>query len=93
MRVVAIRNGHPMMARVTGRGCTATALVGAFIGSNTDRFTATVAALATLGVAGEIAAAMSTGPGSLGALAGNSPLQCRAFPDARCIGPDILCKR
>src|SRR5258705_276711 len=33
-RVVAIHNGHPMMARVTGLGCTATALVGAFLGAN-----------------------------------------------------------
>ena len=30
-------NGHPMMARVTGPGCTATAIVGAFVGSNEDR--------------------------------------------------------
>jgi hydroxyethylthiazole kinase len=64
-RVVAIHNGHPMMARVTGLGCTATAMVGAFIGSNEDTFAATVAALATLGVAGELAAEQSPGPGSL----------------------------
>lgn len=64
-RVVAIHNGHPMMARVTGLGCTATALVGAFLGANDDPFAATVSALATLGVAGEIAAEQSPGPGSL----------------------------
>lgn len=64
-RVVAIGNGHPMMARVTGLGCTATALVGAFMGANEDAFGATVAALAALGVAGELAAEQSRGPGSL----------------------------
>jgi hydroxyethylthiazole kinase len=64
-RVVAIHNGHPMMARVTGLGCTATALVGAFLGANDEPFAATVSALATLGVAGEMAAEQSAGPGSL----------------------------
>lgn len=64
-RVVAIRNGHAMMARVTGLGCTATALVGAFVAANDDQFVATVAALTVLGVAGELAAAWSPGPASL----------------------------
>ena len=64
-RVTAIRNGHAMMSRVTGLGCTATALVGAFLAANSDPFAATVAALATLGVAGELAAEHSPGPGSL----------------------------
>jgi hydroxyethylthiazole kinase len=64
-RVLAIHNGHPMMARVTGLGCTATALVGAFVGANDDPCVATVAALVALGVAGELAAEQSPGPGSL----------------------------
>lgn len=65
-RVTAIRNGHPLMARVTGLGCTASALVGAFLAvAEGDRFGATVAALAVLGVAGELAAEAAAGPGSL----------------------------
>ncbi len=64
-RVTAIRNGHAMMARVTGLGCTASAIVGAYLGANDDKFAATVCALALLGVAGEIAAERSPGPGSL----------------------------
>jgi hydroxyethylthiazole kinase len=64
-RVIAIRNGHPLMARVTGLGCTASALVAAYLGANTHTFDATVAALAALGVAGELAAAGAAGPGSL----------------------------
>lgn len=68
-RVVALRNGHPMMARVTGLGCTASALVGAFLGAQpgaqSDPLGPTVAALAALGVAGELAAEGAPGPGSL----------------------------
>jgi hydroxyethylthiazole kinase len=64
-RVVALRNGHAMMARVTALGCTCSALVGAFLGTDADPFTATVAAVAVLGVAGEIAAEGAPGPGSL----------------------------
>lgn len=65
VRVAAIANGHPMMARVTGLGCTATALVGAFLAANDDYFTATTSALAVMGVAGEIAAEQASGPGTL----------------------------
>ena len=65
-RVVAIHNGHPMMARVTGLGCTASALVAATLAvAEGDPFGATVAALAALAVAGELAADGAAGPGSL----------------------------
>ncbi len=64
-RQVAIANGHPLMARVTGLGCTATALVGAFCAVEADRLAATAHALAVLGMAGEIAAERAAGPGSL----------------------------
>ncbi|OBT09506.1 hydroxyethylthiazole kinase [Vibrio sp. UCD-FRSSP16_10] len=55
-------NGHEMMPYVTGMGCSHTAITGAFaaIGEVTG-----VAATAILGVAGEIAAEKSAGPGSL----------------------------
>ncbi|MGQ7793397.1 hydroxyethylthiazole kinase [Faunimonas sp. B44] len=61
----AVHNGHAMMARVTGLGCTATALVGAFLAAVRDPFAATLHALAVLGVAGEMAAEKAAGPGSL----------------------------
>lgn len=64
-RTVAVANGHPLMARVTGLGCTASALVGAFVADADDALDATVAALAVLGVAGELAAARAAGPGTL----------------------------
>jgi hydroxyethylthiazole kinase len=54
-RVLRVHNGHPMMPRVTGLGCTATALVGAFAAVQPDAWRATVAAMACLGVVGELA--------------------------------------
>lgn len=64
-RTIALHNGHPLMARVTGLGCTATALVGACLAAEPNAIDATVAALTALGVAGEIAAEHAPGPGSL----------------------------
>ncbi|QQS55295.1 MAG: hydroxyethylthiazole kinase [Candidatus Competibacteraceae bacterium] len=64
-RVVEIHNGHPLMTRVTGLGCSATAVIGAFLAVEADVLAATVAALTVFGVAGEIAAEQARGPGSL----------------------------
>ncbi len=54
-RRVTLSNGHPWMTRVTGVGCSASALVGAFAAVQPDPWRATVAAMACLGVVGEIA--------------------------------------
>ena len=64
-RITAIENGHPLMTRVTGLGCSATAVVGAFLAVERDAFAATTAGLAVFGVAGEIAAERAAGPGTL----------------------------
>ena len=56
-RHVRLSNGHVWMTRVTGVGCSATALIGAFCAVQPDAFHATVAAMAYLGVVGEVAAA------------------------------------
>lgn len=64
-RIAALANGHPLMTRVTGLGCSATAVIGAFLAVEADAFLATVAGLAVFGVAGEIAAEQVRGPGSL----------------------------
>ncbi|MEI9977216.1 MAG: hydroxyethylthiazole kinase [Ignavibacteriota bacterium] len=63
-RVTRISNGHAMMARVTGLGCTATALIGAFAAVNPSFPDAAAHAMALMGVAGEMAAADSPGPGT-----------------------------
>jgi len=63
--VVRVFNGHPMMPRVTGLGCTASALTGAFAAVNPDPLQAAAHAMVLMGIAGEIAADRSAGPGSL----------------------------
>jgi hydroxyethylthiazole kinase len=62
-RVVAIANGHPLMASITGTGCMSTALTGCFCAVD-DPFPAAVHALVAFGVAGEDAARGARGPGS-----------------------------
>jgi len=63
--VFAIRNGHSLMTRVTGLGCTASALCGAFAAVNASPASAAAQAMAVMGIAGEMAAELSAGPGSL----------------------------
>ena len=60
-----VRNGHAMMPRVTGLGCTATALVGAFAAVNADTVNASAHAMAVMGICGELAAQSAAGPASL----------------------------
>lgn len=62
---LALHNGHPMMPRVTGLGCTASALCGAFVAVNPSPFEATAHAMAVLAIAGELAAERAEGPGTL----------------------------
>ena len=62
--VIQIRNGHAMMPRVTGLGCTASALCGAFAAVNPDPAAAAAHAMAVMGVAGEMAGRRAEGPGS-----------------------------
>ena len=65
-QIVKIQNGSSLMQQVTGMGCTATALIGAFVSVDPNNaFLATASAMALMGVAGEIAAKISAGPGSL----------------------------
>jgi len=64
-RVIGIQNGHPLMSRVTGLGCTASALCGAFAAVNPSPWLASAHAMAVMGIAGELAAAKASGPGSL----------------------------
>mgnify|MGYP002651067159 FL=1 len=63
-RLATIANGDPLMARVTAMGCVASALVGAALAVEPDAWKAMAAALIAVGVAGEVAAARSRGPGS-----------------------------
>ncbi|KDR96783.1 hydroxyethylthiazole kinase [Peptoclostridium litorale DSM 5388] len=68
-RVSIIRNGHPMMSRITGTGCMSGSVIGTYCGSNKDNiYEATAMAAAAMGICGEIAyekvERMSEGTGS-----------------------------
>jgi hydroxyethylthiazole kinase len=63
-RAARISNGHPLMGRITGSGCTASALTGAFAAVAEDAFTAAAATLAVFGICGELAAVGDPGPGT-----------------------------
>jgi hydroxyethylthiazole kinase len=62
---IAIRNGHPLLASITGTGCMSTAMTGCFLAVNRDDpLNAAAEALVAFGVAGEDAAREANGPGS-----------------------------
>jgi hydroxyethylthiazole kinase len=63
--VIQVRNGSPMMGKVTGLGCSATALVGAFMAVNRSFPEASAHAMIVMGIAGELAAKRSSGPGTM----------------------------
>lgn len=63
-RVYIIKNGHEMMGCIVGTGCMATSVIGSFAGVERDYTLAATAALSCYGIAGELAASKSNGPGS-----------------------------
>jgi hydroxyethylthiazole kinase len=63
-RVYRVLNGHEMMGRVTGTGCTATVIIGAFLAVDPNPLEAATTGLSFFGLAGEKAAAKTLAPGS-----------------------------
>lgn len=63
-RTLVVENGHPMMGCISGTGCMAASVIGAFCAESKEPVTAAAAALAALGLAGEKAAALAHGPSS-----------------------------
>lgn len=59
-----VHNGHYLMSKVTGMGCTASAVTASFLSVNVNRLQACVHAALFMGIAGEIAAKKGGGPGS-----------------------------
>ena len=55
-RWMRLHNGHEWMTRITGVGCSATALIGAFCAVQLDAWRATVSAMSLMAIAGEVAA-------------------------------------
>ena len=63
--VYTVEGGDPIMTSVTGLGCTATALTGAFAAVEPDPMVAATAAMAVMSLAGERAAVNARGNGSM----------------------------
>jgi hydroxyethylthiazole kinase len=62
---IAVANGDPLLATITGSGCMSTAVTGCFLAVRPEApLAATAEALVAFGVAGEDAARVARGPGS-----------------------------
>ncbi|UTW62674.1 hydroxyethylthiazole kinase [bacterium SCSIO 12741] len=63
-RLDKVTSGSPLMAKVTGMGCTATSIIGACVAVNPDYHSAAHQAMEIMGKAGEKAEETAQGPGS-----------------------------
>jgi hydroxyethylthiazole kinase len=63
-RTYIIGNGHAMMGCIVGTGCMAASVIGAFCSVEKELAMAAASALSCFGIAGELAAGKSKGPGS-----------------------------
>ena len=81
-RVLAVANGDPLLATVTGTGCMSSALTGCFLAAKPEApLDAAAEALAAFGVAAEDAAAGAAGPGTFHA---------RLYDALHALDPDTL---
>lgn len=64
-QLIRIKNGSSLMSKVTGMGCTATAILGAFAAVNKNALLAAAHGMAVMSICGEIASKKASGPGSL----------------------------
>jgi len=62
--VYLCQNGHDMMGKFVGTGCMAASVIGAFAAVEKDYAKAAASALVCFGIAGELAARTSNGPGT-----------------------------
>lgn len=62
---IILKNGSALMAKVTGMGCTATAVIGACAAVEKDMLLAATSAMTIMGISGEFAAEKSSGNGSM----------------------------
>jgi len=62
--VFAVGNGHPLMAKVTAMGCMLSSVMGAFAAVSDNYLDAALGAVVSFGIAGELAAEASRGPGT-----------------------------
>lgn len=64
-RQVSLHNGDELMSKVTAMGCAGSAFVASALGVEQDRWLAAATAMIVFGIAGELAADVADGPGSL----------------------------
>ena len=64
-QVNTIKNGHFLMTKVTAIGCSATAIIASFAAVNNNFIEASVHGMATISIAGQLAAKKSKGSGSM----------------------------
>jgi hydroxyethylthiazole kinase len=84
-RVLAVSNGHALLATVTGTGCMSSAITGCFLAAKPgEPLEAAAEALAAFGVAAEDAAAGAEGPGTFHA---------RLYDALYALDPDTLDER
>jgi len=87
-RWMTLSNGHEWMTRITGMGCSATAMIGAFAAVQPDAWRATSSAMAFLGVVGEWAAEQVIRAGG-----GAGSLQIRILDGLQLLGRDEFLSR
>jgi len=63
-KVISVEGGSKLMTRITGMGCTASAIMGAFLAVNNNPLEACVNAMTCMKKCGEYAEKNSVGPGS-----------------------------
>ena len=82
----AVRNGSPMQGRITGAGCMLSAITGAFVAANDDPLLAALAAVVTMGAAGQIAEAR------MGAADGNASFRTYLIDALYTLEPEQLAR-
>ena len=82
-RVYAVRNGSPLMERLSGTGCMAASITGAFAAVAGDLPVSSAAALAAFGLAGERAEVAARGPYSF---------RAALFDELAALTPDDLAR-
>lgn len=79
-----VDNGHEMMGRISGTGCMATSIVGAFIASSDDKLLGSAGALSAFGIAGENAARNARGPYAV---------KTALFDEVASLTPEVMAQR
>ncbi|CAK7193097.1 Hydroxyethylthiazole kinase [Commensalibacter sp. Nvir] len=64
-KTISVHNGHNLMPKITGSGCSATAITAACLSVEEDTLAACAHAMVIMGLAGELASHYCKGPGSL----------------------------